>query len=222
MSFTKKINLLIVDDHKMVREGIKLILMNQNDYEIKIEVSENGEGAINKYKKTYFDIILMDINMIGMDGIQTTKEIVSINSSVKIIALSMHDEVYRINRMIEAGALGYLLKNAGSEELLKAIETVISGQQYFSNEVSLKLMGKYNQQVIEKHNVKKGVTKKISKREGEILNLIANEMTNEEIAQKLNLSKRTVDTHRQSMLIKLGLKNTAGLVKYAVINNLID
>lgn len=156
-----------------------------------------------------------------MDGIKATAQIVKENSQAKIIALSMHSDDYEIRSMIKAGARGYLLKNTGSEVLSEAIKTVLEGKKYYSNEVALKLMEPYTGDLsnkTEKTSVNRIDKRKISltRRELEVLKLIANEYTNEEIAKKFELSKRTIDSHRQNILSKLQVKNTAGLIKYAI------
>jgi len=218
----KEIKVLLVDDHKVVREGIKYVLNLQQKYRVTIDEAEDGEQAVVKAKVYSYDIIIMDIKMPDKDGIQATKEIIQLNKNAKILALTMFDEDYQILNMIKAGARGYIVKNASSEELNKAIYAVISGQKYYSSDVAIKLMGPYHDDLVERKPRRKDTYKGIlSKRELEILKLIASELTNEEIANKLILSKRTVDTHRQNMMSKLQVKNAAGLIKYAIQNNLI-
>ena len=218
----KLLDILIVDDHKVVREGLKHILETQDKFKARVDETDSASGAEKRVSEKEYDIILMDINLGKDDGVRTTERLVSLVEDLKVLTLSMHTEEYRINDMIKAGAKGYVLKDCGAEELAQAIVTVAEGQNYFSNEVALTLMG-FNKP--EHHSYRKPVlngTVNITKREIEVLNLIANELTNEEIAKKLNLSKRTIDSHRQKMLVKLGLRNTAGLVRFAMENNLIQ
>lgn len=218
----RRIVVLIADDHKVVRQGIKLILSHQDDLEFECYEAENGKVAINKIRKIKIDIVLLDINMPDKNGIEVARILMQTNPSCKVIALSMHSEQYIVDKMLEAGVSGYLLKDAGEEELLCAIKTVLNGNKFFSNEIALKLMGEFDHKVREDYNRDKPETDKISKRELEILKLIADEFTNEEIAKELNISKRTVDSHRQKILIKLQVKNTAGLIRYALKNYLLE
>lgn len=217
----KKIKILLVDDHKLVRNGIKYTLESGGISNRISEIHEavNGEEAIKKAIVSNYDIIFMDINMPEKDGIKATKEIVRNDKFTKIIALSMFDEDFEIRSMLKAGASGYLLKNTGPEILEEAINTVLNGGKYYSNDVALKLMEPYNETTLDQEKIKRASISKtenvLSKRELEVLTLIASELTNEEIGIKLNLSKRTVDSHRQNIINKLQVKNTAGLIKYA-------
>lgn len=218
----KKVKILITDDHHLVRQGLKLILKNQDEVVFEVLEVDSGEKAIKMFQTTKIDVALMDISMEGMNGIDATRTILNENSFAKIIALSMHSETYLIRKMIDAGAVGFVLKDTESDELLRAIKTVLKGQNYYTNEVSLKLMGHFKEKVREEYNEDLAISFKISKREIEILDLIAKQLTNDEIADKLEISKRTVDSHRQKILAKLGLKNTAGLIHYAMKNHLIS
>lgn len=206
------IKVLIVDDHEIVRQGFRLILNAQD--ELKLEVSElsDGEDVLELYKKEQFDIIFMDINMKNMGGVEATKLLKKKFKNAKVIALSMHNDDFNIKLMIEAGASGYLLKDTGVEEIKRAIKTVLSGKKYFSNEVALKLLGLAGEDAAKS---------KISKRELQVLQYIAKEFTNDEIATELEISKRTVDSHRQSLLAKFNCKNTAGLIAHALKHEII-
>jgi len=219
----KGIRILIADDHKLVRTGIRFTLESTNPKGtlVKFDEASNGYEAVQLASVNEYDIILIDINMPEMDGIAATQEILRNTSNKNIIAISMHDEEYQVRKMIDAGARGYLLKNTGPEILNAAIDTVIKGGQYFSNEVAIKLMQIPGKQESVGSPQRTNSKVQLSKREQEILVMIANEFTNEEIADKLSLSKRTVDTHRQNMINKLQIKNTAGLIKYAIQNHLI-
>jgi DNA-binding NarL/FixJ family response regulator len=219
----KGIRILIADDHKLVRTGIRFTLESSNPKGslAKFDEASNGYEAVQLASVNEYDIILIDINMPEMDGIAATQEILRTTGNKNIIAISMHDEEYQVRKMIDAGARGYLLKNTGPEILNAAIETVIRGGQYFSNEVALKLMQISGKEESSQSPRRANSGAQLSKREQEILVMIANEFTNEEIADKLSLSKRTVDTHRQNMINKLQVKNTAGLIKYAIQSRLI-
>ena len=215
------IKILIVDDHKLVRTGIRYTLTASEYAHLidRIDEVTNGKEAIERSKIFAYDIILMDINMPEMDGIKATAEIMREDEKANIIALSMHSDDYEIRSMIKAGAKGYLLKNTGSEVLAEAIRTVLDGGKYYSNEVALKLMepfGGENENNKASNASPDKRTVSLTRRELEVLRLIANEYTNEEIAKKFKLSKRTIDSHRQNILSKLQVKNTAGLIKYAI------
>lgn len=209
----EEIKVLIVDDHEIVRQGFRLILNAQEDLNLVISELTDGEDVVELYKKEQFDIVFMDINMKNVGGVEATKKLTKQFKKAKVIALSMHNDDYNIKLMLEAGASGYLLKDTGVEEIKKAIKTVLGGNKYFSNEVALKLLGLIGEDTTKS---------KISKRELQVLKYIASELTNDEIAKKLKISKRTVDSHRQSLLLKFNCKNTAGLITHAIKNDLIS
>jgi DNA-binding NarL/FixJ family response regulator len=212
------IKVLIVDDHALIREGIKNSLISQESIHVIGEAS-NGQDALSFLSENSVDVVLMDISMPSMDGIAATKEIVGKYPKVKVIILTMHNEVSIIKEALAAGALGYLLKTTNISELKEAIFQVANEETYFSSEISEKIM----------KELIKGKTKnrydhhiKLTKRETEILKLISEEFNNHEIAEKLFISQRTVDTHRRNLIQKLNAKNTAGLVRYALKNKIID
>lgn len=217
----RPINILLVDDHPMIRAGIKSLLEGENIIGTIEEVTD-GDECIELLGKKKFDVIIMDIKMPKMSGIDTTKDLMKKNPNANVLALSMHDEQDYIIKMLQAGAKGYLLKNSPKEELLKAIETVNLGENYFSNDVSSIMLSKYIHK--EFPNAKKdyNMDVQLTRRETEIIKMISEELTNGEIAGKLNISIRTVDTHRRNLLQKLDVKNTAGLVRYAVQNGLLN
>ena len=213
------INVLIADDHQIIRDGIKALLNNVPGIHIACEAS-NGMEAIDSLKNNSIDLVLMDITMPKLNGIEATKVIVEKFPRVKVLTLTMHDEESHIVKMLKVGAKGYVLKTTGKRELTEAIQTVASGESYFSKEASSKIMEHFMK---DKQGQKEGrVDRHLTKREVEVLRLIAEENTNSEIAEKLFLSPRTIDTHRRNLLQKLHVKNTAGLVKYAVEHNLVD
>ncbi|MFN4198288.1 MAG: response regulator [Flavobacterium sp.] len=211
------INILIVDDHKMVREGFKLLLENHPKMGVP-NFASSGKEAIEKISVLQPDIVLMDINMPELNGIDATKIIINKYPQTKIIALTMHKEISIVKLMLNNGAKGYLLKNAGLDELVEAIEAVISGKQYLDNSISESF---FNSLTNSKNETNSDFIPKFSRREKEILQLIANEFTTQEIAEKLCISFGTVETHRRNMLIKSGARNTVGLVKIAIELDLI-
>jgi len=213
----KVIRLLIVDDHQMVRDGIKVMLESKENFRFEIDEAENGEIAIRKILKKNFDIVLIDYQLPGMSGTETLQRIRLYKKDIKVLALSNYDEFSYVKSMINEGANGYILKNVEPTQLINAIQSVLSGVPYYSNEVALKLIDSARNPDKSVDASKSGLTK----RELEILKMIALELTNDEIAKSLFISKRTVDTHRQNLLNKLKVKNTAGLIKAAYEFNLL-
>ncbi len=212
------INVAIVDDHKMFRDGVIAILNDTEGYKAIWTAANSAETMTNLEKETP-DVILMDLSLGEESGIKLTKSLLDINPDLKILAISMHYEDSYIVKVLEMGAKGYLLKDAGGNEMISAIDTVHKGDTYYSNHVS---------QVLIKHITKgtkprdKDIQIPLTKREQEILTLIAKEYSNPEIAKELYISIRTVDTHRRNLLDKLQAKNTAGLVKFAIKFGLVE
>ena len=212
------IRLLIVDDHQMVRDGIRVMLESKENFlRFEIDEAENGEIAIRKILKKNFDIVLIDYQLPGLSGTETLQRIRLYKKDIKVLALSNYDEFSYVKSMIDGGANGYILKNIEPTQLVNAIKSVLADIPYYSNEVALKLIDSAKNSDKTVTAPKSGLTK----REMEILKMIALEMTNDEIAKSLFISKRTVDTHRQNLLNKLHVKNTAGLIKAAYEFNLL-
>ncbi|MGN7812869.1 response regulator [Flavobacterium sp. 22076] len=211
-----QINLLIADDHTMFLQGIISLLEQEPNITV-IDKAVNGIEALEIIKKGVVDFIILDISMPEMDGIELSKILKKQHSNVKILIVSTHSNVMIVSRLIRIGVNGYLLKNAAKEELLKAINTIASGENYFAEELEEKHLS--NSSKIEKQV--SNLTE-LSSREKEILVLIAYEYNTAEIAEKTFISLNTVNTHRRNLLSKLNAKNTAGLVKYAVENGLVD
>ncbi|MNE35427.1 Response regulator UvrY [compost metagenome] len=211
-----KINLLIVDDHTMFLEGIISLLERESNITI-IDKATNGIDALKIIQKATIDFIILDISMPEMDGIELSKILKKQYPHIKILILSTHSNVTIVSRLIRIGVNGYLLKNAEKEELLKAINTIASGENYFTEELQEKYFS--NNTRIEKQI---STLTELSSREKEILVLIVQEYNTAEIAEKTFISLNTVNTHRRNLLSKLNAKNTAGLVKYAVENGLVD
>lgn len=210
------INLLIADDHTMFLQGIISLLEQEPNITI-VDKAVNGNEALEIIKKGVVDFIILDVSMPQMDGIELSKILKKQHPNVKILIVSTHSNVMIVSRLIRIGVNGYLLKNAEKEELLKAINTIASGENYFAEELEEKHLT--NSSRIEKQV--SNLTE-LSSREKEILVLIAHEYNTAEIAEKTFISLNTVNTHRRNLLSKLNAKNTAGLVKYAVENGLVD
>jgi two-component system, NarL family, response regulator LiaR len=211
-----KINLAIVDDHSLFRNGLKLLLSKSCDDIIEgIHETDSGESFLRMIKTRKIDVALMDIDMPGMGGIETTKKAVAENERLKIIALTMYGEDDYYLKMINAGAAGFLLKDAEISEVRKAIVKVLDGETYFPGNILYQIIK--GESGIETDSQ---VTD-LSEREIEILDLICKGLSNQEIADELFLSKRTVDKHRSNILFKTDCKNTAQLVVFALKNKLV-
>ena len=211
----EKIRIIIADDHQLFRNGLKLLLNSFTEFEVTGEAS-NGEEFIDLLHTIPVDIALMDISMPEMDGIEATRKGLKIKPSLNIIALSMYGEDEYYYKMVDAGAKGFLLKDSDISEVREAIITVMKGGSYFSQELLY--------HVIQKIKMREQETKSaiLSKREKEILLKICEGMSNQEIAETLFISKRTVDKHRANLLGKTNSKNTASLILYAIRNKLIE
>jgi DNA-binding NarL/FixJ family response regulator len=208
----KKIKIYLVDDHALFREGLKFLLSGL-DFIEEIFEAENGEQFISGLKANPADIALLDIEMPVMNGTEAARRALEIFPELKIIALSMYSEENYYASMIDVGASGFLLKNSKFSEVKKAISDVWEGRSYFSPEIV--------KSVITRFASEKGrstITEEIdiTNREIEILEFICKGLSNAEIAEKLSISKRTVDKHRENLLLKTGSKNTASLVIFAI------
>ncbi len=214
-----KIKIIIVDDHKMFREGLSYLLSKSNNIKVIAEAND-GVKFLDLLKTTKPDLVLMDINMPNMDGIEATQKAIKKYPKLKIIALSMNGDEVFYYKMINAGVSGFVLKKSGSEELGEAIETVMKGNDYFSQELLKNViinLGKQGQAKTEKRTQ----FPELSEREVEVLKLICNGYVNKEIAEKLFISPRTVENYRTKLIDKTGAKNTSNLIMIAIKNELI-
>jgi DNA-binding NarL/FixJ family response regulator len=205
-------SVFITDDHAMIVEGLVSLLSKESQIKV-IGTATNAEACINFFKTQQADILITDINMPNLSGIELCKILKPNYPSTHIIALSTFNEGSYITKMLESGASGYLLKNANKEEILEAIQTVSSGKQYFPFDV---------QKIYKATLEKMGQLPILTKREKEILKHVADGLTNPQIGNQLFISVDTVDTHRKNLHIKLNVKNTAQLIKAAIENNLLD
>jgi DNA-binding NarL/FixJ family response regulator len=206
--------ILLVDDHKIIRDVLGRFI-RQNITE-DLEEANNGIEAINMIKKEKYDLVISDINMPKMDGLELMKEIHNYDPELKVIALSMMDDTVSIKKMLKAGAVGYVLKEGNTQELTRAVEEVLKGNNYFSSKVQEKII----QSVIDGRKDHKSA--QLSNRELEILKLIFEEKSNQEIADVLFISLRTVETHKHNIMEKTGSKNMASLIKFAIREKLFD
>jgi len=215
-SYLLPINLLIADDHQLFIDGLIKILENENIIGQIFSVN-NGKEVLDTIGLQSIECIIMDINMPVMNGLETTKQVKIKNPEIKIIVVSMQCDVSIVSKMLKAGADGFINKDTGKDELLTAINKVMGNEKYISPAISRNLFSFFS----EKKNISPDNEKHLTAREIEIIKLIADGLTNQEIAAKLFLSIMTVDTHRKNMIAKLQLKNTASLVKYAFEHKLL-
>ncbi len=210
----RAIKVLLADDHTIVRQGLKLILAAQPDFEVVGEAA-NGREAADLAEKLRPDIVLMDVQMPELNGIEATRRMVAANSRIRVLVLSMHKEALYVREVLKAGARGYILKDAIDTELLSAMRSVARGDGYISPGVSNALLTDYREQSSNPLDT-------LSTREREVLQLIAEGKTNKEVATKLNLSVYTVDSHRGKIMEKLNLHSAGELVRFAMKNGLVD
>jgi len=211
----KEYRLALVDDHKMFRSGLRFLLNDIPEIKVVGEAS-NGLEFLELAANEIIDIVLMDINMPGMNGLEATREALKLYPKLKIIVLSMHGEEEYYDQMVDAGVQGFLLKNSGVEDLTAALQAVINGGTYFSQELLVGILDKKKQKQFQSEVVK------LTQRELEVLKLICEGFCNVDIAEKLFISHRTVDRHRSNLLSKTGCPNSTSLVMYAVKNKIIE
>jgi DNA-binding NarL/FixJ family response regulator len=208
------INLLIVDDHQIVIDGLKALLSDYEGVSMKGE-ARNGREALDMLEILKVDVILLDLDMPLMGGVDFMKELAKTKHNVRVIVLTMHDEKAMIRSLLDLGAHGYLLKNSSRDELIMAIEGVMDGKQHLSEEVHTVLL-------TPDKDLRSGKLAELTEREVEILKCVAEGLSNKEIGDKLFISPRTVDTHRTNVMQKLELHNVAGMVRFAIQNGLLD
>ncbi|MGQ7870301.1 response regulator [Sunxiuqinia sp. sy24] len=208
--------IMLVDDHTLFRNGLRILLNNLNEYTV-IGEAANGQEFLDLLESQTPDLVLLDIDMPVMDGIEATRRAIKTNPDLKIITLSMYGEEDYYYKMVDAGVKGFLLKDSDIQEVKAALQTVLEGGTYFSSELLQNLVSSLRSK--SQHHEKQNV---LSERESEILILICQGLSNQEIADQLFISKRTVDKHRSNILEKSESKNTAQLVMYAIKNQLVE
>ena len=214
---TAGLKIYIVDDHKLFREGLKLLLSTQNFVQHIYEAS-NGREFIENISMVDCDVVLMDIEMPEMNGIEATERALKIKPDLKVIVLSMYGDEQYYYKMVDAGVKGFVLKSSGIERVISAINTVAKGENYFSEELLMNILNHMREDGKSESEL---VDNEISEREMEILYHVCLGLSNQEIADKLFISKRTVDKHRANLLSKTGCRNTAALVMYAIKNKMV-
>ena len=211
------IRVLLADDHKILRQGLRALLEQQPDMEIVAEVA-NGHDAVGQTLKLSPEVVIMDIGMPDTNGIVATRQIKTEQPGVQVLCLSVHRETYLVTSMLEAGASGYLVKTSAAQELIEAVRTVVSGQTYLSPSVAKGFVSQHVQGPGDHGTSSYG---DLTKREREILQLIAEGHHTSEIAARLNISAKTVLAHRQKVMDKLGLDSTVALARYALRQGIV-
>ena len=202
------IRVLITDDHEMIRNGLSALLRGEPKILV-VDMARNGREALEICASRQIDVVLMDIMMPEMNGVEATQAIKDKYPDVRVLAVTINDEPRFIKEVLQAGASGYILKHSTKDEIVRAIVDVAEKRQHFSSEVLAKISGEFAMG-------SQSSAPMLTKKEGEVLKLIAQEFTNQEIAEKLECGIRTVDTHKRNLIKKLEVKNVVGLVKYAL------
>lgn len=211
---SKKKRILLVDDHTVVRKGIRMILSAQPDLEVVAE-AKNGLEAVTEAEKTQPDVVIMDVNMEGLNGIEGARRVAEVSPRSRVLALSMHRDAVYVREMLRAGAKGYLVKDADDDALLDAVRAVARGDAYLSPSVADAVLTDYRKHVTNPVDL-------LTAREREVLQLIAEGKTNKDIATQLSLSVYTVEAHRSRLMEKLNLHSTGDLVRFAIRNGFIS
>ena len=204
------VRLMLVDDHKMLREALRAILEKTGDFEVVAE-ADDGPAAIELARELSPDVVLMDIGLVGMSGIEATRRILAQTPTVKVLALSTFADRRIMLQMLQAGASGYVVKSAGSEELLQGIRAVARGETYLYAEATAALVDS-----LRKHSPQGVSSETLGRREREVLQLLARGKTSAQIAETLNIATGTVEVHRRNIMRKLDLHNVAELTRYAI------
>ena len=204
--------MLICDDHAIIRAGLRLILEQEEEFEI-VGEAENGEESVRRAARLQPDLVIMDISMPGLSGLEATPRVLEAAPNVRVLILTVHDDEAYFFQALQAGAAGYVLKGASRSELLAAIRLVVHGGVPIPRKLGPHLLNDYLERV---ENGRAPSYEQLSPREREVLRLIAKGRTNKEIAEQLSLSVRTVERHRSSIMTRIGLQNRAELVAYAV------
>ncbi len=203
---------IIADDHKIIRDGLKSLISQHSDLQV---VAEAGDGrhAVELVRKLRPDVVIMDVNMPELNGIDATRQIVAEFPDTRVIALSMHSDRRFVNAMLKAGASGYLLKDCAFEEIIRAIKTVLNGQMYLSATITSQVV---DDLITKKTDDGESMLVVLSDREREALQLLAEGNSTKEIASAMNVSVKTIESHRKNIMDKLDLRSVAALTKFAI------
>lgn len=209
---------MLADDHAMIRAGVKNLLRESKDIVV-IGEAENGRQALDLYEELKPDLIILDISLPDMNGMEVTQKILAFDPSANILMLSMYDDEDYVGRCIENGVKGYVVKNESGEELEYAVHTILEGKTYFSQQVHKVILNKYKRAAVKKKERHEDI--RLTAREIEIVKLIDDGLTSQQMADKLFISPRTVETHRANLMKKFGVKNSIELVKKARLINIL-
>ena len=212
------IKILLADDHQIVRDGLRAMLEKQEGLQV-VGEADNGRSAVELAAETSPDVVIMDVTMPDLNGIEATRMILKASPRCKVIALSMHSDKRYVTRALKAGALGYLLKDCAFDELARAIRTVLQNRMYLSSEINETVVKEYLQKL---DRLEQPAYSVLTNRERQILQMIAEEKTTKEIAAILKISVKTVETHRQRVMEKLKIDSVAGLTKFAIREGLVS
>ncbi|MGD2175592.1 MAG: response regulator transcription factor [Candidatus Brocadiaceae bacterium] len=205
------IRILLADDHRLMRHGLRSLIQGEPDMEV-IGEAENGRSAVRLAEELAPDVIVMDVAMPDLNGIEATRQVKDRTPAIEVLALSMHSDGPFVVRMLEAGAAGYLLKDTAFEQLATAIREVSAGRKYLCPEVTGPIVEDYLRRLSEPE----AAATPLSPREREVLQLLAEGMISKQIASELNISVKTIETHRSRLMKKLGIRSVAELTKYAI------
>jgi DNA-binding NarL/FixJ family response regulator len=214
-----KIRILLADDHTVVRQGFRSLLEQERSFEI-VGEAENGRDAVLMAKKYHPDVVILDISMPILNGVQALRQIRKFDSKMRILMLSMHKDEEYVREVFQAGALGYILKQTSGPELINAIKEVNRGNAYVSPSITKHLVTEYRE-IVDGTRLA-GKRTGLTPREMEVLQLIAEGNSNKKIAEQLFISVKTVDTHRQKIMDVLNIHDVAGLTRYAIANHVIE
>jgi DNA-binding NarL/FixJ family response regulator len=215
----KKISVLLVDDHTVVRQGLRALLQAEDDIEVLGE-AENGRQAVGMARKTPPDVVVMDVAMPMLNGLEATRQILKNNAGTKVLVLTSYGDDDCVAQLMRAGAAGYLIKQTAANELLKAIREVYRGNAFFSPSIAKRLRDQCRESFTVGQPARK--SGELTSREAEVLQLIAEGLSNKQIAAELGISIKTVEKHRQQVMNKLNIHDVAGLTRYAISKGLVE
>ena len=215
----KRIGVLLVDDHTVVRQGLRALLKAEEDLEV-IGEAENGRQAVTLAKKTPADVVVMDVAMPMLNGLEATRQILRNTPSTKVLVLTSYSDDDCVEQMMRAGATGFLMKQTAANDLLKAIGAVYRGNSFFSPAIAKRLRDQCRQALTDGPASRKGGD--LTSRESEVLQLIAEGFSNKQIAGELSISIKTVEKHRQQVMNKLNIHDVAGLTRHAIAKGMVE
>jgi len=216
----EKIRVLLVDDHTVVRQGLRVLLEAETDIVV-VGEAETGRQAVQMTKKLLPDVVVMDIAMPMLNGLEATRQIIRETPSAKVLVLSSYSDDEYVHQLTEAGAAGYLLKQTAAADLIKAVREASKGNAFFSPAISKRLLEHYREAFLKGMPVRKRPDL-LTSRESEVLQLIAEGKANKQIASELSISIKTVEKHRQQVMNKLNIHDVAGLTRYAISKGVIE